>query len=259
MSGAPWSAAFRSERGRGRDENQDASAILPDVGLVIVADGMGGHRGGAFASKAVVATFPVSWSERRPRLGSDARRIANALSETVVATGQMLRTSVVADPELAGLGTALVIALLERGRAHVVSMGDCRAYRMRDRKLTRLTEDHSVVELLVKHGHIAESEARDHPARGQLSRYVGMEAPGLPDVRQIALHRSDRMLLCTDGLSGVATDQEIATALRTPTRERACDALVELARRRGSRDDITVLVLDWHGQQAVRRRKSRAS
>jgi len=143
------------------------------------------------------------------------------------------------------MGATLVMALLTENRAHIAYMGDSRGYLFRDDGLTRLTNDHLVVEILLRNGEITPDEAEKHPARGLVTRYVGMDNEVYPDVRTIALSQGDRLLLCSDGLSGMIPDNVIAHILTTCSdSENACQALVDAA---GGRDNITSVVVDWMG------------
>jgi protein phosphatase len=125
-------------------------------------------------------------------------------------------------------------------------MGDSRMYLHRQGRLSLLTHDHSLVALLLRRGEITPDQAKDHPARGKLSRYVGMETEVYPDIRAVHLVQGDRLLLCTDGLTGTVSEQEIAAILGQPVEpESACRSLIDAANAAGGRDNITVLVADY--------------
>jgi protein phosphatase len=143
------------------------------------------------------------------------------------------------------MGATVVMVLILGRRAYVAHMGDSRAYLFRRGRLTPMTDDHSIVGILLRQGEISEAEAREHPARGRVSRYVGMEGEVYPDVRVEVLRKADRLLLCTDGLNGMISDAQIKrilTANRDP--QQASQALVDAANRAGGEDNVTAVVVD---------------
>ena len=146
------------------------------------------------------------------------------------------------------MGATVVLAMIKRRSAYIAHMGDSRAYLFRDNQLKQLTEDHSIVGILLRHGDITPEEATEHPAKGRLSRYVGMEGKVYPDVRSIAIKKEDRLLLCSDGLSGMLNDRNIAELLiMHPDPQAACKALADAANSAGGTDNITVVIVDWKG------------
>jgi serine/threonine protein phosphatase PrpC len=247
-------AAVLSEVGRVRQANEDAYALLPEQGLFIVSDGIGGRQAGEIASRIVVEVLPQMLAQRLfPARASQASESTGVLRDTIVELSQQIRRQASSQTELAGMGATLVLACVRGEQALIAHMGDSRAYLYRRRKLRQLTDDHSIIAALLRHGAITREEADGHPAKGRLSRYVGMEGDAYPDVRVIELARGDRILLCSDGLTGMVADNNIAKLLGEPSDpELACRALVEAADTAGGRDNITVLVIDWHGGAAVR-------
>ncbi|MDI7278161.1 MAG: SpoIIE family protein phosphatase, partial [Anaerolineae bacterium] len=143
-------------------------------------------------------------------------------------------------------GATVAAAWLRGGQAHLAHMGDSRIYLYRQGRLSQQTEDHSVVALLLRSGEITPEEARRHPARHQITRHVGMEGEVYADVRTIQLEPGDRLLLCTDGLTGPLDDERVAALLAEHgDPEAACRALVAAANAAGGADNITALVVDW--------------
>jgi protein phosphatase len=148
------------------------------------------------------------------------------------------------------MGATLVIALLRKGRCFLANLGDSRAYRLRKGRMVQLTRDHSVVYELIEKGHIEPEEAADHDASGQITRYVGMDEKARSHVRSFTLKKSDRLLLCTDGLTDMVADKDIAVILKAETDpQTACESLVEAANKAGGHDNITTLVIDWLGNR----------
>jgi protein phosphatase len=144
------------------------------------------------------------------------------------------------------MGTTVALALLIGERAYIANVGDSRIYRLRKNKLRQLTKDHSVVSELLDQGRIGPEEAEGHDAKGQITRYIGMQDTAYPHVRSFLLKKGDRLLLCTDGLTDLVADEAIATILGQDSDCRAtCEALVKAANAAGGTDNITVVVADW--------------
>lgn len=243
-----WSvrAACASDVGRHRQKQQDRYLLAPERKLFIVSDGMGGRQAGEVAAQAVVTVLPALLErglERAHAAGSEARE--RVLRESIVELSQHLRAESIGRVGLHGLDATVVVAWLYDAQVPLAHLGDSRLYLFRADSLLLLTEDHSVVTLLRQHGEITPEEARTHPARGQLTRYVGMEGEVTPVVQTLPLLAGDRLLLCTDGLTSLVPDQHIAQILRTsPQADAACQALVHATNTAGGKDNITALVVD---------------
>lgn len=240
-------AAGLTDTGKTRLVNEDAFTLLPDQGLYIVADGMGGHNAGALASKIVVETLPKMIEQWLECISSgDVEAISNHLRDTLVTLSQRVWKESGARQDLAGMGATVVVASIHTEHGFIAHMGDSRAYLFRHKELRQLTQDHSVLGILLRRGEITPEEAKHHPARGRVSRYVGMEATVYPDVQRYPTAPGDRLLLCTDGLTGMAPDSVIKDILNEFTDpERACRALVETANAAGGKDNITAVIVDW--------------
>jgi serine/threonine protein phosphatase PrpC len=240
-------AAALSDVGRIRKRNEDAVAVLPDQGLFIVADGMGGHNAGAVASKIVVEALPQMIQKRLRGVASeDTEGMSILLRDTVLDLSRRVWREATSRPELTGMGATVVAACVRGRRVFIVHMGDSRAYLFKEEKLRQLTEDHSVIGILLRHGEITREEAEHHPARARVSRCVGMQAEVYPDVQSLCLAQGERLLLCTDGLTGTVSDAAIGEVLReSRDPESACRALVDAANAAGGQDNTTVLVADW--------------
>src|SRR5262249_19844745 len=144
-----------------------------------------------------------------------------------------------------GMGATAVLAYFRGPRVFLVNLGDSRGYACRDGSLQRVTEDHSIVGMLVREGSLRPEEAQDHPSRGVLSRFVGMENAVDPDVHPLPLAAPTRILLCSDGLTQELSDDFIEATLQSrPDPQGACDSLIAAARARGARDNVTAVVID---------------
>jgi PPM family protein phosphatase len=239
-------AAGLSNPGRVRPNNQDNYLVDLVNELFIVSDGMGGHQAGEIAARAVVTALPQVLEPHLPRLKNGPRRVAElTLREVILEFSQRLRDETALQAGLKGLGATLVMILVAGMKAYLAHMGDSRIYLFRAGQLRQLTEDHSVIAILLKHGDITPAEAVDHPARGQLSRYVGMTGETYPDVQTLDLQSGDRLLLCSDGLWGMLPDDQIARLLpENPGPSDACRHLVDAANQAGGKDNITVVIVD---------------
>lgn len=236
--------------GRVRDHNEDAFAVSPAGDLVIVADGMGGANAGAAAARIVVEVLPRMIAGRTAGLAADA--LATAVRDAIVDLGAHVHERSASRPGIAGMGATVVLGLVRGDRLLVAHMGDSRAYLFRAGELRRLTDDHSVLEILLRRGDVTPDKMKDHPARGRLSRYVGMDGLVYPDVRSVGLERGDRLLLCTDGLTGMLHDAAVAQVLGGGADlEAQCRSLIDAANTAGGRDNITVLLAEWPGKAGV--------
>jgi protein phosphatase len=214
--------------------------------LFIVSDGIGGQQAGEVASSAVVTVLPPLLDARKARKRTlSPRVIENILRDAMRELSQRLRTESAKHLGLQGMGATVALAWVLGETAYLAHMGDSRIYLLRQGKLALQTEDHSIVALLLKHGEITSEEAQDHPARGRLTRYIGMKEDASPDVRTIPLQNGDRLLLCSDGLTGMVSGLQIEDLLQNNAEpESACQALVDAANEAGGKDNITVLVVN---------------
>lgn len=224
-------SAARSDVGLIRRGNEDSGYAAPD--LLIVADGMGGHAAGELASATVVATLADE-----PMAALDGELLAATVRISSSRIGQLVRER----PELAGMGTTVTALIWQEDRAAIVHVGDSRAYRLREGILRQLTHDHTYVQTLIDAGHLSPEEAENHPRRSLLMRAIDGDAVVDVDVLIEHPRAGDRYLLCSDGLTTVVGDDDIAFVLgdREPTA--AVTSLVELALTRGAPDNVTVVV-----------------
>ncbi|MGB2863750.1 MAG: protein phosphatase 2C domain-containing protein [Sedimentisphaerales bacterium] len=235
--------------GMERQENQDNFFADPEPALFLVSDGMGGHRGGALASGIVSEDLPVMIENSLDRLKVGTPRAVRSLLERMIAEqSKQLQLEGNSESGFRDMGATLVIVLLRKGRCFVANLGDSRAYRLRKGRMAQLTRDHSVVSELIEKGHIEPEEATNHDALGQITQYVGMEEKAHSHVRSFALKKSDRLLLCTDGLTDMVDNKDIAAILSVESDpQTACESLVAAANKAGGHDNITTLVIDWLG------------
>ncbi|NCO37729.1 MAG: hypothetical protein COZ06_25535 [Armatimonadetes bacterium CG_4_10_14_3_um_filter_66_18] len=230
-------AAGKTDVGRLRTNNEDAYAVHRREGLLMVADGMGGHEAGEVASQQAVELICRVVSNGGAPESNPRARLRKALG---AANDEILRA---AQQRGNNMGTTATVALILEDRLHVAQVGDSRAYLLRDGELTQLTEDHSVVQELVTAGLLSREGAEVHPHRNVLTRALGQTDDIEVDVATHVLQPEDLLLLCTDGLTTMLSDEEIRSTLATNTSlDETADALVKQANDRGGNDNITVVV-----------------
>jgi PPM family protein phosphatase len=239
--------AALSDVGKVRPNNEDSFAALPEQGFLIVSDGMGGHNAGGLASAIVVEALPQMISNALQSLQEPSiEQLQDVVCDSVVDLSNEIWKRSRREPGLAGMGATFVLAMFQGKKAIVANMGDSRAYLFRSSELRLLTEDHSVVGFLLREGRITPKQASEHPAKGKLSRYVGMLGEVFPDVQALELISGDRLLLCTDGLTGEVSDSQIGSMLDGGLGlEQTCATMVRKASEAGGKDNITVLLAEW--------------
>jgi protein phosphatase len=220
--------------GRVRERNEDSYLVEPP--LYAVADGMGGARGGAVASSLALDTV-----EQLLRGGKAS------LAEMIRSANRAVFERSISDRKVSGMGTTLTATTVDEQGAHLGHVGDSRAYLLRAGALRQLTDDHTLVNRMVKAGEITPAEAGTHPHRNVLTRSIGTEPEVVVDENDVPLIDGDRLLLCSDGLTGMVTEPQIQAILETtPDPQEASDRLITAANRAGGIDNITVVVLDIH-------------
>ena len=232
--------------GRVRRANEDSMLLLhqpeDQCVLAVVADGMGGHRGGAIASSLATRQLQAAWDT----WWQDNRTMPDVdwLFENVQITDMVLRERAEEDASLCDMGTTVVAILLKMPELLVVYIGDSRAYRYHARDFTRLTHDHTVVQRLVDQGELTLAEAEKSPMRHYLTRSLGGgDTISQPEARMLKVEKGDRILLCSDGLTGMLSDSDIAAVLAVmPDDRKAADLLLDLALSRGASDNVSLVI-----------------
>jgi PPM family protein phosphatase len=241
-----WKIASASHVGRVRSHNEDSYTLLDTTQLggiydfaLIVADGMGGRNAGEIASKAAVEA--VSWAILKKVTVADAEAL---LRFAVEAAHNAIQQKAAENPQYEGMGTTLVIALVKEENLWVAHVGDSRAYLLRQDRLMPLTEDHTFVAEQVRTGGMSLEQARHSRFRHMLTRAVGTNADYTPDIETAQLEPGDALLLCTDGLTSMLSERDIARLVRKHRTqpERACQSLIDAANASGGQDNITVML-----------------
>lgn len=229
--------ATRTHVGRVYDHNEDSVRCMPEAGLYLVADGMGGHASGEVASRVAADTI-TEYMAAMPL--ADAVRMAH---RAVVEAAD-------GDAALKGMGSTVVAAELKRGRLHIAWVGDSRGYLYRDGELRRVTRDHSLVNLLIDRKELTEAEAQRHPQKNVITQTLGHGDP-TPSENSVALRSGDRVLLCSDGLNDELTDADIGAVLASTTDlEAAVTTMIEQALAKGGRDNISAVLIEADGGDA---------
>lgn len=250
----PLSWAVRTDAGLRRTSNEDSHSSRPGIGLFVVADGMGGHVAGEVASRVAVEsiagfieetagadrnrTWPFSFE---PELSFEANRLKAAFR----LANRRLAAAIADSQDLRGMATTASAILHGSIRSCIAHIGDSRVYLLRGAGLTQLTHDHSWVEEQVRAGLLSVTEARLHPWRNVVTRALsGGDDPEV-DLRSVPLKATDRVLMCSDGLSSVVPDPRIQGVLvANADLVRACEALVDEANEGGGPDNVTTLILE---------------
>jgi PPM family protein phosphatase len=230
-----------------RAKNQDRWFADDQQQLYLVVDGMGGRPAGEVVAEAIVRDLPPKLDRaigqrddlQRPAVMMVAMAEVSALSRQI---WQLWQTQ----PDLTGMGAVLVLAVIRNRQALVIHLGDSRAYLIRDGQCARLTRDHNLLQKLLDAGRLSPAEARGHIASTQLTRYAGMDEMAVPDVQLLDLKPGDRLLLCTDGLSGPLDHARLAEIAVAPAADlqATCTALVHGAYKAGGTDNITAVLIE---------------
>jgi PPM family protein phosphatase len=234
--------------GNYRENNEDAIEVkhFPDLDVCIVADGMGGQAAGEVASKRAIEVIPRELRKALPGVTGPDQTKTVVRKAIVQANEEIIQMSNL-DREMKNMGTTVVLAVWRKGaELYLAGVGDSRAYQVRGRKIEQLTVDHSLAQALVEAKTITAAEAKEHRFKNVLWKYLGTREVGEgPEVKPITLQAGDRFLLCSDGLSGVVTDDKLLAFMASQPDVQACaDGLGQLALDSGSKDNVSCIVID---------------
>ena len=245
----------KTDKGLKRLHNEDSLYCNKEMGLFVLADGMGGHRAGDVASRIAVETVAENFKADKLRkdhyvlekynkeFSKETNRLANAVG---LASRKIYETSA-KSPECHGMGTTIVSVLLSNNMMSMACVGDSRIYLIHDGKICQLSNDHSLVSEQVKRGLITEKEARNSKLRNVITRALGTDKSVEVEIAEEVILDNDYILMCSDGLHDMVKDEEIMdTVLSFPGKpQKACDSLVELANKKGGNDNISVILLHF--------------
>ncbi|MDM5156051.1 Stp1/IreP family PP2C-type Ser/Thr phosphatase [Bacillus sp. DX1.1] len=238
---------FLSDKGKVRQHNEDSAGVFQNLDgniLVVVADGMGGHRAGDIASSMTIQLFRDYWKQS---YNMDTPKKAEQWLHTYV---EMINERVYQyskkHTECSGMGTTIVVAVCTAGFVTIGHIGDSRCYMVSDGHISLVTEDHSLVNELVRHGEISKEDAEYHPKKNVLLRALGTEEKVELDVKTLVLEENDQLLLCSDGLSNKVAMDDMKKILQLNQQlETKGKHLVQLANDLGGEDNITLVIVDY--------------
>lgn len=236
-----------TDEGLVRDHNEDSISWASEAGLVILADGMGGHNAGEVASELAVTSIgealeDVLSPEIIDACDMDFKEVVN---EAVTFANDEINLHAKTHPECSGMGTTIVMALFHKASVILASVGDSRIYRFRKGELKQVTTDHSLVQEMIDNGYMSEEEAQNSTNRNLITRALGIAEEVDVDVNESRTEKGDIYLFCSDGLSDMVTDEVIFSTL-VKTRndlKRASEDLIRLAKENGGHDNVSVILV----------------
>ena len=235
----------KTDKGLVRKENEDAFCIEEDLGLLAIADGMGGHASGEVASKMAIEILKES-------LKKVGQSLPGRLSSGVKLANRMIYEAAQSQSQLNGMGTTLTALQLNGNRLSIAHVGDSRAYLIRGGVIEQITDDHTIVSEQVARGMMTKEEAARSDMRNILSRALGIASEVDVDVEEFTVSEGDQLVLCSDGLSELISEDEILSEVQSTKRpDLACNKLVNLANQRGGEDNVTVIVAHLHRENLL--------
>jgi len=237
---------YLTNTGRKRDHNEDNLYVFsPHTNfesrgmLFAVADGMGGHAGGEFASRIAVDTLGKYYTSE-----NENKSFLVSLENCITEANSLIYSQAQSSPVLRGMGTTLTTAIIEANSLNLGQVGDSRAYLLRNGAIQQLTNDHSLVAEQIRQGIITEQEASSHPAKNIITRALGTKAKVEIDFYTFELEPDDRILMCSDGLHGVVSDEEMSKIVQeAESAPESCRRLIAKANENGGPDNITVILV----------------
>ncbi|MDF2855679.1 MAG: Stp1/IreP family PP2C-type Ser/Thr phosphatase [Neobacillus sp.] len=242
-------AVYRTDRGRIRQNNEDSVGTFVNKDgqlLAIVADGMGGHRAGDVASKMTVAYLQEVWENSEEIKTAD--QAEEWLKTHILQVNKLLFDHSNKNMECEGMGTTIEAVIATNQFSSIAHVGDSRCYILNDIGFQQLTEDHTLVNELVRTGQISKEDAEHHPRKNVILRALGTEQDIKIDIKTIMFEEGDFLLLCSDGLSNKVNEQEMITILQNDDSvEQKASTLINLANENGGEDNITLIILKFDG------------
>jgi PPM family protein phosphatase len=241
-----WRAAARTDAGCQRQRNEDNFYVSPDQRVFAVADGMGGAVGGAKASKLAVEAIEAQWVNNPPKM-DDEEAIQIWLMDAVNHANDAVWHEAEEDATVRGMGTTVVVAVQsDQDFIQIAHVGDSRAYLLRDGKPMLLTNDHSVVQEMVRAGRLTEEQARINPYKNLITRCLGHEEKVEVDHTPVDVRPKDWIVLCSDGLPTVLRDEQICDVVsKKEEPDNVCDELVKQTLDGGAPDNVTVVAIQY--------------
>ncbi|MCG6868592.1 MAG: Stp1/IreP family PP2C-type Ser/Thr phosphatase [Gammaproteobacteria bacterium] len=244
--------AGRTDKGRVRSSNEDYIGEELEIGVVALADGMGGYRGGEIASAIAINTILDELRQAIPGIGpgeidesTGYSRQSIAAREAVVKANQTIYQTSRSQAQFQGMGTTIVLGIFHNNKITVAHVGDSRMYRFRDDELKTITVDHTLLQELIDRGLYTPEEARESLNKNLVTRALGIESTVAVDIHEDAVYPGDIFILCSDGLNDMVEDEEIKAALKAfdGNLGETADRLIEKANERGGKDNVSALLI----------------
>lgn len=237
----------KTDIGKKRELNEDYIYTSGDqIGsldnLFVVADGMGGHKAGDFASENTVIKLVEAIKE-----DSQGAQIPDLLNRAIDKANHYIYKCSISEEEKEGMGSTLVLCTIKNNEAVIANVGDSRLYIIREGKIRQITRDHSFVEEMVSLGKINREEARNHPDKNIITRAIGVKDSVSVDIFTEKIEENDKLLLCSDGLTNMLADSEILEIIENNEIKNAVETLIERANDNGGRDNIAVVLVEPFG------------
>lgn len=242
----------RTDTGQKREHNEDAVGSNNGLGLVVLADGMGGYQAGEVASAMAVEIVLKQVQEKHEQAlnqsaddFSGMSAISNLIEEAILEANSLIHSAAQSKPQYQGMGTTIVVLMMHENIVSIGHVGDSRLYRLRDKKLELITEDHSLVRELVRKGFYTEAEARDATNKNVVTRALGVENTVEPEIQEDMALLDDLYLLCSDGLNDMIDDRQIEEILLRygADLDQTADQLIQSANEMGGKDNISAILL----------------
>lgn len=234
-----------SDKGNKRESNQDSYLVNESLGLYVVADGMGGHNGGEVASSLAVQTLEAEVKLHRASPTSTREKLFKAYEQASVRIFDKAATE---SPELIGMGTTMVSCFVDKNKIYISNVGDSRCYLYRDQKLWQVTEDHSLMNEQIRTGLLKPDQMATFSGKNVITRSVGYERLVHPDIIDREIFAGETYLLCSDGLTGMVTDQKICEIFKNKPLQEVALTLIQAALANGGDDNVTALLLNFSDQ-----------
>lgn len=239
------SGQFNTDQGRVRNHNEDAGGLFLNKNnqyLAVIADGMGGHQAGDVASQMATSILESEWQNSNEIMNPEEAE--SWLKATVLQVNKEIYQKSISQEECQGMGTTIVMTICTEEFITVAHIGDSRCYIKNDKGFSLITEDHSLVNELVRSGQITLDDAENHPRKNVLLKAVGTEKAIYPDIRTISWETGDKLLLCSDGLTNKISDDELQTFMENEDSiEITAKELITLANERGGEDNISLVIV----------------
>jgi serine/threonine protein phosphatase PrpC len=240
-----------TDRGLVRGKNEDSIGFDSDLGLVVLADGMGGHRGGEFASRMTVDTVISELQQSLPKIAAGEIDQSSGFSmesicvqDAVVAANQLVHKTAETSPRHKGMGTTIVVLQFYNNSFSLAHIGDSRCYRLRADRFEQITKDHSLLQELIDRGFYTPEEARNSMNKNLVTRALGIDPTVFPDIQEDIVLKNDIYLLCSDGLTDLVEDEDIYLTITkfSASLEEAAKQLITKANKKGGKDNISVML-----------------